>query len=640
MFSGFSGHSKISRAFRRGNGTALANLIFAFERLIRRDHSEPMKFRHSLFHALLLAYSGLTGAAPLFANDGPPPLVPTPSEEKILDDYKMEAARLGHGAKTFAKTTEATIPAEFSPWWIRGQKNSIGDTKGRSLTMDELYVRAIRNSKQIRVFSDLPLIRETGIQEAKGAFDTNAFIQGKFDHTNDPVGNVLTTGGADRFKQDEWDFQAGVKKKFITGTEISLSEDLGQTKNNSIYFTPNAQSKGQLELAITQPLLKGAGVEYNRSIMRIARLDSDIAMHEFIRQSESHLLEITRTYWALYAARVTYLQKSKLVDETARVTDEMKARLKVDAQETQLFRAQSALASRRSDLVRTEAAVRNAQDRLKALTSDPELLNAPNIELIPADRLILNSAPVDPQQAAYSALENRPEINQAFLQLRAAAIREKMQRNELLPELNLVLKGSLGGLTGDNYFDASSRQFDTGGPGYGVGIVFSFPLENNIAKARLVRRQLELRQQLDQLKTTIDTVLLEVQVSAREVSTAYRETQAKYAAVKAFTSDVDSLVARRSLQTASPAPGADEASQTTIYLDTLIDSQDRRSFVEEEFIRSAANYQIAIVNLERAEGRLLNYKAVSVIRDRDEKGLPQLRLEKGARDGKSARELK
>ena len=247
---------------------------------------------------------------------------------------------------------------------------------------------------------------------------------------------------------------------------------------------------------------------------------------------------------------------------------------------------------------------------------------------------------MDTQSAATTALENRPEINQAFLQLRAATIREKMQRNELMPELNLVLQGSLGGITGGDFADAYGKQYNTGGPGYGAGLVFSFPLENNIARARLERRRLELRQQLDQLKTTIDTVLLEVKISAREVATAHRETQAKYAAVKAFTSDVDSILARRALRTASPAPGADETSQTALYLDTLLDSQDRRANAEEEFIRSAANYQIAIVNLERSKGRLLNYKEITVVRDKDERGLPELHLEKGARDGKTTRDGK
>jgi outer membrane protein TolC len=359
-------------------------------------------------------------------------------------------------------------------------------------------------------------------------------------------------------------------------------------------------------------------------------------MAEFVRQSESHLLEITRTYWALYAARVTYLQKAKLVEETARVTDELKARQKVDAQQSQLFRAESALASRRSDLIRSEAAIRNAQDRLKALTSDPSLLASANTELIPGDRLVLTASAVDAAQAAAAALDNRPEINQAFLQLRAATLREKMQRNELLPELNLVLQGSLGGLSAGDHADAYGKQFNQGGPGFSAGFVFSIPLENNIARARLERRRLELRQQLDQLKTTIDSVFLEVKISAREATTAYRETQAKYSAVKAFTADVESIEARRTLQTASPAPGADETARTSVFLDTLLDAQDRRSNAEEEFIRAAANYQIAIVNLERAKGQLLAYSDVTVIRSKDEKGLPQLHLEKGARDGKSS----
>jgi outer membrane protein TolC len=608
-----------------------------------------MKFHRPVLLALVLAWTALTGGPAAFAADKESslpalptqaelqiPLAPIAEENPLFDGYRAEAATFGRGKRSFSKKTDAKIPADFSPWWIRGQKNSIGNSVGKGVTIEDLYLRALRNSKQIRVFGDLPVIRETGIREAKGAFDTNSFLQGKFDRANDPVGNTLVTGGAGRFKQDEWSYEAGAKKKFVTGTEVTLSQRLGQVANNSIYLTPNSQSTGELSLSVVQPLLRGVGTGYNRATMRIAKLDSDIAMAEFVRQSESHLLEITRTYWALYAARVTYLQKAKLVEETARVTDELKARQKVDAQQSQLFRAESALASRRSDLIRSEAAIRNAQDRLKALTSDPSLLASANTELIPGDRLVLTASAVDAAQAAAAALDNRPEINQAFLQLRAATLREKMQRNELLPELNLVLQGSLGGLSAGDHADAYGKQFNQGGPGFSAGFVFSIPLENNIARARLERRRLELRQQLDQLKTTIDSVFLEVKISAREATTAYRETQAKYSAVKAFTADVESIEARRTLQTASPAPGADETARTSVFLDTLLDAQDRRSNAEEEFIRAAANYQIAIVNLERAKGQLLAYSDVTVIRSKDEKGLPQLHLEKGARDGKSS----
>ena len=73
------------------------------------------------------------------------------------------------------------------------------------------------------------------------------------------------------------------------------------------------------------------------------------------------------------------------------------------------------------------------------------------------------------------------------------------------------------------------------------------------------------------------------------------------------------------------------------YLDTLLDSQDRRANAEEEFIRAAANYQISLVNMERAKGKLLAYEDVHIIREVDERGVPVLYLEKGQRGGKDVK---
>ncbi len=595
-----------------------------------------------IYHVLLCALLSATPIA--LSAEGPSdegkhlprvkPIPPVPEEDEARGVADSDLAHLRGSGRTFAKKAPGTVPSDFSPWWIKGQHNTLGDgDRSEGTSLEGLYVRAIHHSTQIKVFSDLPLIRETGITEAAGAFDTNSFLETRFDHRNEPVGNVLTTGDSSRFRQDEWAVAGGLRKKLITGTEVQLKQELSRIDNNSIYFTPNPQTRATLSLQVVQPLLRGAGMTYNRSIMQIARLDSEVAMHEFVRQSESHLLEIARTYWALYAARVTYLQKAKLIDETARITDELNARQKVDAQKSQLFRAQSALADRRSQLIRAEAAIRNAQDRLKTLTSDPGLTGDAYVEIIPSDRLVLSNKGADAQSAARTAMENRPEIQQAFLQLRAASIRQNMSKNELMPELNLVLSGTLGGLDND-YGGAYGREWNTGGPGYGAALVFSYPIENHAAKARYERRRIEMRQQINQLKTTVDTVMLEVKVSAREVGTAWREMQAKYAAVEAYTEDLATLEARKKMFT------LDDNSQMGAYMDTLLDSQDRRALAEEDFIRAAADYQVSLVNMQRAKGRLLAYENVDVIRDVDDRGVPLLRLEKGGRGGKDVKATK
>jgi outer membrane protein TolC len=606
-------------------------------------HSFPTTVR------AVLALSLLAGAR-VCAAEIEPPLPdrwqPNETERILIGGFEGDVKKISPKPQRFATTpAPERIPAGFAPWWLRGQTNSIGNrTHRQEVTLEDLYLRAIRHSSQIRVFGDLPVIRETGIQEARGAFDTNAYLQSQFERTNDPVGNTLTTGGADRFKQDEWSFEAGLKKKLITGAEVSLTQKVGQIKNNSIYYSPNPQSTAKLELSITQPLLKGAGVGYNRAVIEIAKVDSEVAMAEFIRQTESHLQEIARTYWTLYAARVTYLQKLKLLAETGKLADEVKARTKIDAQSSQLFRAQSAVASRKADLIRAEAAIRNAQDRLRALTSDPGLSRGADVELIPRDHLVLTGEMVNAQQAAQTALRTRPEINQAFNQLRAATIRERMSKNELLPELNLFLKGSLGALDNGDFGAAYGREYNTGGPGFAVGLKMSIPLERNEARARHERRRLETRQQVDQIRTTVDSVLLEVKISVREVGTAYREALAKYAAVTAYAEDIATLEARRSVQPfldpavaavlGAEATKAASLSQTSDYIDRMLDAQDRRARAEEEFIQAAAEYQVALVNLQRSKGKLLSYEGIHVVRDRDENNLPLLFLEKGGRDGK------
>ena len=241
----------------------------------------------------------------------------------------------------------------------------------------------------------------------------------------------------------------------------------------------------------------------------------------------------------------------------------------------------------------------------------------------------MTGSALDAAHAGYVAVQKRPEVKQAFLQLRGATIREKVSKNELLPELNVILQGSLGGLNNGNVADAYGNQFSTGGPSASAGFSFSFPLENNAARAVNQRRQLETRQQIEQLRTTVDTVLLEVEVSAREVETAYRETQAKFLAVKAFTEDVDSLNARRAVDTTT------DPIQLSNYLNVTLDAQDRRSQSQEEFALAVADYQVALVNLERAKGNLLDYEAIGVVRTTNQNNLPRLRLEKGG-EGKSA----
>jgi len=531
--------------------------------------------------------------------------------KNMVNDYQLESARLAASDRTMQNAVVGETPKiiNLADDPIASGVRIQADLPAKETTLEELFLSAIQNSSQIKVFSELPLIRQTSIQEARGAFDITAFVEGKYDSVNDPVGSTLTTGGASRLEEDKISFRAGLRKKVATGADLYVTQSIKRTESNSVFFQPNPQTEARLTLGIVQPLLNGAGVGYNRSIIRIAKIDSEIARAEFLRQVESHLLEVTRTYWGLYMARGVYQAKERASQEAGSTLKDLESRGDFDAIQQQIFRARAAAAERRADLVRSESAVRSSEDRLKALVNDPAVREVSAIEIIPTDKPVLERTVGNLEEAAAAALQNRPEIQQAFLQLKAAAIRRDMSRNEMMPVLNLMVEGYVAALRKNDWSGAYNDQFDQLNdpmrPGYSVGLRLEYPLGNNQAEARNMRRRLEMRQLVSQLRTTMETVLLEVKVSMREVHTAYRDLSAKYDSMLASREDLGHLQKRREAMFL----GGDTSAIN--YIEYVIDAQQRRATSEENFLRAVATYNVALVTLERSKGNLLAYETIA-----------------------------
>ena len=119
----------------------------------------------------------------------------------------------------------------------------------------------------------------------------------------------------------------------------------------------------------------------------------------------------------------------------------------------------------------------------------------------------------------------------------------------------------------------------------------------------------------------MDTVLLEVQVAHREVSTAYPDMKAKYKSATAADEELQVLVDRR---------GLDGEGGEILYLEKLLDAQQRRSLAREEFLKALVVYNAALTNLDRSTGTLLQAEDIGVERTVDENDLPILRLTRNA----------
>ena len=432
-------------------------------------------------------------------------------------------------------------------------------------------------------------------------------METRWDDLSDPVGSSLTVGGGgDRYENEYWTGRAGVRRRNRVGGEIDFNQSIGHQETNSTFFVPNPQGTARLILSYRQPLRRGAGRVYNESLTCLAKLDKRIADDEFRRQLQTHLLEVTRAYWALYLERGVLFQKMNSYERAKEIFNILERRSTIDAQQSQIASAKASVTRRYSELFRARMAVKNAESRLRALVNDPGLGDFEQVELIPVDQpthIVFNA---DMQETMGMAIQNRPEILQAMQQIKAGSIRLNMSRNEMLPILDLITEGYLAGLEGNGSIGkAWEEQFNTGEPSYSVGVNYEMPFRNRAAAARNTRRRLELRQLKNQYQTTLETVKLEVEVAVREVDSSSQEMFAKAEAMQARAAQLDSMTKRW-----QQLPGEDVTA--SLALENLLAAQERLAEAEFEYLQSELTYNLSLMNIKRASGTLLRSEGVNI----------------------------
>jgi outer membrane protein TolC len=511
---------------------------------------------------------------------------------------------------------------QFRPWWTEGVTRSLrAPESSRAVNVESLVIDALHLSPQIRALSRSPLIQETRIIEADSEFDLRTFMESTFDRPSDPVGNDLVTGGPPRFREEYWNYSAGVRRRNTLGGTVEASQEIGYKHNNSQFFSPREQGLSRLVLSFTQPLLRGAGRDYNTARTVLAEIDAAIANDRFSADLQKQLIQVTRAYWQLFFERASLLQKRQLYAAARSILSELEGRQAIDAARSQIMRARSAVAARYSELARAEQSIRNAESRLSALVGYPDFRTTYGLEMIPVDVPSSGQADVSIEDARRTALERRPEMSEALNNVRAASVRVGVSEQDLLPTLDFVAETYVKGLEGrGDIGTALGQQFYVGEPGYSVGLQFELPWGRRGARSAYDRRRLELQEATSQMDAEAVKVLTEVDVAVGEVQTTFREMQGKYHSMLAAGEDVAYMTERWRI-----LPGEDRSA--TLVLEDLLDAQLRAAIEQNNFVQAQVNHMMALVELKRVMGTLLQYEQIVVQRTCVD-GVPDMMISK------------
>ena len=454
-----------------------------------------------------------------------------------------------------------------------------------------------------------PAISEARIVEAEAAFDWVFFNDFAWVDTDTPQPgpgflNLDRTVQSNQTVRNE----TGLRRTLETGGTFSLSQELVYSDERGSAFgtvgSPNPASQANYTVDLTQPLLRNFGSDVALSQVRLERNAERRSISELRRRLIDTVTEVEQAYWELVRAHRELVISSKLLERGIEVRDEITARRVLDAVQAEIADAVATVEARRGDILRAQRGLRRASDQLKALINDPRLPVGSEVLLVPGDAAIDEPIEYSLLSSVSTAIQRRPEVQQAIIAIDDASIREVVARNARLPIFDLRASGVLRGFGSDfdNAFeDAPQNEFIDD---FTLGALFEQPLGNRAGEAQFRRRRLERLQSVVNYRRTVQDVVLDVKNAIDNVVTDYK------LIAQARTTRIAEAEALRTLLVEKELT---EQGFTVERLDLEFTQQEALARAEREEVDALIDYNVAIAELYRAMGTALERNRINFV---------------------------
>jgi outer membrane protein len=381
---------------------------------------------------------------------------------------------------------------------------------------------ALQNNLNLQLRKEDVIEVEGTTESAQGKFDT---LLSASTETRSQEFTPQFSGDLDKNNSTTWN--AGLKKRFTPGTEIDLSWNNGFQETSPAYSLIDPVYKSNLVLSIRQPLLKGFGKEIQTAELQASLKQQEATSYLVDSEAADLIAEVKKAYWELvYTWQDIEVQKLSL-QLAKKLLEEIREKIRAGKlAEVEIFRPESEVARREENLITSEKSIGFAEDNLKFLINSKEW----STSLIPKDLPEMPLIHPDLPSILKNALANRPDLKAANLVTESAKISAKKSRDDLRPDL--ALQGSIGtGGTDDNYSSSLGNTIDDPDALWSVGIQYSIPLNNSLAKgqhrtAKAALRKAQTRAELlrQQIRRTVRTTVRDVNLAIKAMEASHKTT--------------------------------------------------------------------------------------------------------------------
>jgi outer membrane protein TolC len=315
-------------------------------------------------------------------------------------------------------------------------------------------------------------------------------------------------------------FGTSITNKFLTGTSVTLSQTA--TRGDDTVTTPSSTSG--LTLTVSQPLLRGFGLDVNRASIDQAKNNLESAVRDLETRIAEVLSGAEGAYLDLLLA-VEDLKVRELALERAKDQREINRFLievgRLPARE--LVAAESAVSSAELEVAVAQNTAENARRALlRQLNLDP-------VGVVLTDPLTFTPVVADPAVSLEQAMRRRPELARSRIAVENARLNAMTAKNGSLYDLNLNASLGSSGAGSRSLDQTLRRDFDFKDTTWSLGATLTIPLDNAANRNAYLTSLNSLRQAELDLKDTEQTIRLDVdnaiktlQINASRVGEARR----------------------------------------------------------------------------------------------------------------------
>jgi outer membrane protein len=574
--------------------------------------------------AKLLAVLALFLIRPVLAQEPIPTPAAIPQKVDLLNEVP-------NYADAFIDQLSGGVPADVT---AAKQSNEhygrLAETGApQALSVADAITLTLQDNTDLKIQRLGPLGAANQVRKARSVFDPALFGNVSRDRTTTPAGTIspFVTTSTTLFQQD-FDANAGLRKMLLSGGQLSLAwQNQRRLTNPSAVNELYPQYTTILGLSLNQPLLRDFGWRYALVFVEVAQNTQQEAYYQYEAAIATIIARVERGYWALVLAiEEVHVQEQglALANEVLRQNE---SKVKVGTlPRTAVLQAQSEVARRQALLIRARNFANVTRDNLRAIINYPQPGTGPLVMIEPGDKATVVPYDVNYERSLSTALEQRPELIAARLEIQGRGLQRVAAENQLLPRLNFVGGIGVNGLSGSGLpavtFPVSpEQQLQVAAPNpgavggysralellhdgrfynYSAGATVEIPLSNAQARADYTAANINLEQAKLSLQNVEEGVTLEIKQAVSNLNT-----------------DLESIDATRVARELAEENLRNQQARYDVGLVTtkdLLDYQDQLTQARGAEVHALTTYNSDLAEMRRVEGSLLSARNVIIER--------------------------